>query len=180
MRIRVSTDADRDAIRSAHLSAFGADDGPVIVRLVDDLLDHADAEALSLVAEADGRLLGHVLFTAARLEPATPRAVARILAPLAVVSDAQKRGIGGALIRDGLERLQSVGVNLVFVLGHPGYYSKFGFRPAGALGFDATHPLKPHQADAWMVRELAPGVIGSVRGRVRCVDVLEQPEHWVE
>ena len=64
-----------------------------------------------------------------------------ILAPLAVVPDAQGQGIGGALIEHGLSLLQRSGVGLVFVLGHPGYYPRHGFEPAGRLGFDAPFPI---------------------------------------
>jgi predicted N-acetyltransferase YhbS len=89
-------------------------------------------------------------------------------------------GIGGALIGEGLKRLAESGVGLVFVLGHPGYYAKFGFRPAGALGLEAPYPIPPAHADAWMVRELRPGLIGSVQGRIRCARTLDQPQHWRE
>lgn len=72
------------------------------------------------------------------------------------------------------------GVELVFVLGHPDYYPRYGFKPAGVLGYEAPYPIPDEQADAWMVQELRPGVIDSVSGKVICADVMNQPEHWRE
>jgi putative acetyltransferase len=68
----------------------------------------------------------------------------------------------------------------VFVLGHPEYYPRFGFRPAGALGMDAPYPIPERHADAWMVQALRPGLLGQVRGTVRCADTLNDPRHWRE
>ena len=72
------------------------------------------------------------------------------------------------------------GTGLVFVLGHPGYYPRFGFEPAGRLGFKAPYPIPDEAAEAWMVQELSPGFIGRVSGTVRCCEVLDRPEHWQE
>jgi putative acetyltransferase len=76
--------------------------------------------------------------------------------------------------------LSESGVELVFVLGHPDYYPRYGFKPAGVLGYEAPYPIPDEQADAWMVQELRPGVIDSVSGKVICADVMNQPEHWRE
>ena len=89
-------------------------------------------------------------------------------------------GVGGLLIREGLKRLSEAGVDLVFVLGHPGYYPKHGFQTAGVLGFEAPYPIPEKDAGAWMVQELRSGVIGRVSGTVQCCDVLNQPQHWRE
>ena len=73
-----------------------------------------------------------------------------------------------------------MGVGLVFVLGHPGYYPKYGFVPAGTRGFEAPYPIPPEHADAWMVQELQLGMIGSFMGQVECTDTLNDPKHWRE
>jgi predicted N-acetyltransferase YhbS len=135
---------------------------------------------LSLVAETDGKLVGHILFTVARLQPGNQEVSVRILAPLAVSTDFQCEGIGGVLIKEGLKELAESGVDLVFVLGHPGYYPKFGFQTAGLLGLQAPYPIPSQHADAWMVQELNTGVIGSIDGRVQCSKILNQPQHWHE
>ncbi len=180
MNIRNTDVSERAAIRSVHERAFG-DQGREIADLVSGLLDDETAvPLLSLAAEIEGRMVGHVLFTAVRLQSDGRSVASRILAPLGVVSEQQGEGIGGALIREGLRRLASSGVELVFVLGHPGYYSKFGFRPAGVLGLDAPYPIPDEHRDAWMVQALKPGVIGNVKGTIRCAAVLDQPRHWQE
>ncbi|MCP4693940.1 MAG: N-acetyltransferase [Desulfobacterales bacterium] len=103
-----------------------------------------------------------------------------ILAPLAIIPGAQGKGVGGKLIVEGLRQLTESNMDLVFVLGHPGYYPKFGFKPAGAVGFEAPYPIPEKDAAAWMVQELRPGVIGSLSGKIICADALHQPEHWRE
>jgi predicted N-acetyltransferase YhbS len=182
LKIRQSTESDRIAIYGIHNSAFGQQQGREIVELVNDLLDDETAKPLlSLVAEIDGKLVGHILFTVARLQTGNQEEVSiRILAPLAVSADYQGEGIGGLLIEKGLKELAKSGVDLVFVLGHPGYYPKFGFQTAGLLGFQAPYPIPPQHADAWMVQELKAGVIGSVDGRLQCSKILNQPQHWRE
>jgi len=180
LQIRRSTESDRTAIRDIHASAFGEEQGEEIIELVNGLLEDSTAEPLlSLVAETGGRLVGHILFTVAKLQ-SDQEISARILAPLAVSSEFQDAGVGGALIREGLKKLAGSGVDLVFVLGHPGYYPRFGFQTAGALGFEPPYPIPSEHADAWMVQELKVGVIGSVEGGVQCSKVLNQPQHWRE
>lgn len=172
---------DRDAILAIHMNAFGVDDGEVIAKLVDEMLDDATGEPmLSLVAEADVELVGHLLFTSARIEPDHGQVSAKILAPLSVVQHRQRQGIGGRLIHAGLRQLEEVGVDLVFVLGYPDYYSRFGFKPAGVQGFQATYPIPLQNAGAWMVKELTPGTMEGCQGIVRCSKALDHPKYWIE
>jgi len=181
VKIRSAARMDRDAIGEVHVQAFGAEEGPSIAALVNDLRrDETAAPLLSLVAVDRERLIGHILYSRVRVVPCEDQVSARILAPLAVLPEAWGRGVGGRLIRTGLNQLQSSGVELVFVLGHPGYYSRFGFEPAGIHGLAAPYPIPEARADAWMVRELASGAVGSVTGKVQCARVLDQPEHWQE
>ena len=98
----------------------------------------------------------------------------------ASIPEAQKKGVGGALIRDGLKRLTEAGVELVFVLGHPDYYPREGFRPAGQFGFDAPYPIPEKNAGAWMVLELKSGLIGKVKGTVKPADAINRPDAWRE
>jgi len=105
MKIRRSTESDRIDISGIHTSAFGQEQGQEIVELVNALLDDDTAKPLlSLVAETDGRLAGHILFTVARLQPEDQEVSVRILAPLAVSSHFQGKGVGGVLIREGLKQ----------------------------------------------------------------------------
>lgn len=177
--IRHTSDADLGSICYLHRSAFGETEGPQIVDLVCGLFnDETALPLLSLTAEEDRHVVGHVLFTRAWIEGSEQNVRASILAPLAVLPTHQKTGIGGTLIREGLEQLAWSGVDLVFVLGHPSYYPKFGFRPAGRLGFAAPHPIPVEHEDAWMVQQLRAGVLGRVKGTVHCADVLSRPEYW--
>jgi putative acetyltransferase len=178
VRIRPAVDTDLDAVLSVERLAFGYDKEAELVR---DLLDDPSARpVLSLLAFKQDRAVGHILFTAARLAGATDPVPLALLAPLAVVPDAQKQGIGGQLIEHGLKLLSGAGTGLVFVLGHAAYYPRFGFRPAGPCGFEAPYPIPDEHAEAWMVQALVPGLLGRLRGRVVCADALQRPEHWRE
>jgi putative acetyltransferase len=178
MYIREASDSDLNDVLFVERVAFGYDKEAELVR---DLLGDSSAKPLfSLLAFNDDRVVGHILFTSARLEKAPNAASISILAPLAIVPDAQNQGIGGKLIEKGLQLSTNSGVDLVFVLGHPEYYPRYGFKPAGHLGFEAPYPIPDENAGAWMVQELRPGVIGSVYGKVVCAEALNKPEHWRE
>jgi putative acetyltransferase len=175
LRIVEASAADLEDVLFVERSAFGGDAEAELVR---DLADDPSARPLlSLLAREDARPLGHVMFTAARLEGAPRDVSISILAPLAVVPDAQRRGIGGRLIESGIQRLVKSGVELVFVLGHPEYYSHHGFEPASRHGLAPPYPISPEEA--WMVRALRPGVIGHVHGTVACASAMNRPELWL-
>jgi putative acetyltransferase len=175
--IRQGVDADLPGILSIHRAAFPSE-------RVDDLTaallgDPSARPVLSLVALADGGVVGHILFTAARLQPGLPYRCA-ILAPLAVAPQWQRRGIGGSLVAEGLTLLARSGIQAVFVLGHPAYYPRFGFKPAGRLGFAAPYPIPDENADAWMVLSLGGELPGPNIGTVRCAEAMDRPEYWRE
>ena len=176
MRIRESLESDLRDVLHVESQAFGNDKES---ELVNNLLSDSSAmPLLSLMAFNDERAIGHILFTQARLADTDDPVSAVILAPLAVIPEEQGKGVGGQLIKEGLRLLSESGVELVFVLGDPGYYTRHEFRPASALGFDAPYATPAEYANAWMVQELRPGVVESVSGKVVCADVLNQPELW--
>ncbi len=142
------------------------------------LEDPSARPLLSLVARDGGRPVGHILFTSVTLTGTQDGSPMAILAPLAVVPDAQRLGIGGALIERGVEILRHRGVDLVFVLGHPDYYPRHGFEPAGRHGLEPPFPVRPDEA--WMVRALRPMVLDTVSGTIECADELSKPEYWRE
>ena len=181
MEIRKSTKSDVPDIRSVETAAFGGEKGKEIADLVNDLLADPTAKPLlSLVAIKDSKTVGHILFTKVKIINSNHPVSAMILAPLAVHPNVQSQGIGGQLIQEGIKRLSESGVELIFVLGHPTYYPRYGFKTAGILGFEACHPIPNEHADAWMVQQLRPDVIGNISGKVQCSDVLNQPQHWRE
>lgn len=176
IEIRNTTDMDLDDILRINRAAFGQDEE---ANLVLDLLQDDSARPLVSLLAFDGDMaVGHVLFTRVGIGDDGPPAA--ILAPMAVVPDQQKRGIGDRLIRAGLEQLKASEVELVFVLGWPDYYPRHGFKPAGERGFDAPYPIPVEVAGAWMVLELKPGVIETTGGTIRCADKLNRPELWRE
>ncbi len=177
MDIREALDSELEDVLFVERAAFGQDDEAELVRNL--LHDRSAKPLLSLLAFQDEQPVGHILFTKASLTTAPNLAIA-ILAPLAVVPEAQRQGIGAQLIETGLERLARSGVELVFLAGYPEYYSRRGFQPASNLGFEPPYPMPEQYPDAWMVRELRTGAIASVSGQVICADALNQPEYWRE
>ena len=122
-------------MRDVHLQAFG-DHGLVVADLVDTLRDTiTPQDGLSLVAERDRQVVGHIMFTRSLLDAPRRLVEVQVLSPLAVMPEFHKRGIGSALVRHGLEILAGRAVPLVFLEGDPGYYSRFGFAPGSGLGF---------------------------------------------
>jgi len=181
MNIRNTTEADDQRIRQVHEAAFGPGAGRTIADLAVALLHDATASPLiSLLAWAESEPVGHVLFTHVSISGPEEPPVAHILAPLAVVPGRQRHGTGVQLVRRGLTVLAEAGCEIVFVLGHPEYYPRFGFQPADRYGFYAPYPIPEKNANAWMVLELRPGVIEKSAGKVQCADVLNAPEHWRE
>lgn len=178
LKIKIATDPDLTDVLRIQKEAFGYDKES---HLVNSLLgDDSAKPLLSLLATDNGDAVGHILFTRVLITGHENSVSAMILAPLAITPPAQDKGIGGKLIRAGLKELSKSKVDLVFVLGHPGYYPRFGFKPAGVCGFEAPYPIPEKDADAWMVQELTPGVIGSISGKIICADMLDEPEHWRE
>jgi putative acetyltransferase len=177
MFTRETDDADLNDILYVEREAFNSDKE---ANLTKDMLSDPTAKPLiSLLAYVENQPVGHVLFTTGHLSN-NPQIVLSILAPLAVVPKFQRQGVGGSLIKKGLSLLSKANVDLVFVLGHPQYYPKFGFTPAGKLGFEAPYPIPEKDAGAWMVQAFRPNVIRYVTGKVECCDALNKPEHWRE
>ena len=181
LEIRSATEADlRDVLHIEH-TAFGDAEGDEIVELVENILDDKSAQPrVSLIALQNSRPVGHILFSKAHIEDATRTVSAALLAPLAVMPDAQSMGIGGHLIDEGLYRLKKEEIQIVFVLGHPKYYPRHGFVPAGQLGFEAPYPIPEEHTNAWMVQALKPNALDGLAGRVRCCNALDQQRYWVE
>lgn len=136
MEIRDEQPEDVETVAHVRRAAFGGDHGVVVVALADDLRSMVSGgDGLSLVAEADGRVVGHVLFSRGLLDSPSRLIAVQILSPVSVAPAFQQRGIGAALIARGLETLSARGVPAVFLERDPGYYSRLGFVPAAPFGF---------------------------------------------
>lgn len=158
MIIREETPADIPAVRRINDLAFGGlDEGATV-----DLLRQRGKHLLSLVAEQDGEIVGHILFTAMTIETPGGIVPAVGLAPMAVLPAHQRQGVGSALIRAGLQRLREDGHRVCFVLGHPTYYPKFGFERSDRYNLACTYEEAP--PEAFMVLALVPGELDDLSG----------------
>jgi putative acetyltransferase len=159
--IRPETPADHSSIRRVNAEAFGRGAEAALV----DALRSSPAfiPELSLVAEEASGLVGHILFTRIVLRDGGVTHDALALAPMAVRPAFQNRGFGSALVRQGLDEARRLGHAVVIVQGHPRYYPRFGFVPAGALGIRSPFDARP---EAFLALGLKPGALDDVRGLV--------------
>ena len=146
------------AVRLVNEAAFGQPDEA-------DLVDGLRTEGVvlvSLVAEVEQRIVGHILFTRMWIEMGNRSVPAVALAPMAVLPEYQRRGIGQRLVRQGLNLLRRQGEQIVIVVGHPAYYPRFGFSCETARFLESPFP-----AEVFLAMELSPGALDGIRGRVR-------------
>lgn len=159
MIVRPEQVADRAAVRAVNAAAFET-------RAEADLVDALREQVrplISLVAEADGAVVGHILFSPVTID-GRPDLRLLGLAPMAVVPDHQRHGVGTALVRAGLDRCRQLGVGVVVLLGHPAYYPRFGFVPATRFGIGCEYDAP---GEAFMLIELQPGYLRGVTGTAR-------------
>ena len=165
VNIRAETAADLDAIRHVNRLAFGQHDE---ARLVDALRDGGYVRA-SLVAEKDGQVVGHILFSDLPIITGAGTVPALALAPMAVLPGFQNQGVGSALVQRGLEVCRQQGHRIVVVLGHPHFYPRFGFSSKLAEQLESPYSGR----ESFMAVELVPGALDGVTGRV-----LYPPPFW--
>jgi len=156
--IRPETEQDRQAVWSVNRAAFETD---AEADLVDALRDGGYVE-VSLVAEVDGEIVGHILFSPLPVIMEVGTVDSLSLAPMAVLPSHQRQGVGSRLVEAGLEACREKGCKIAVVLGHTEFYPRFGFSA------DLAQPLKSPfgGGDAWMAMELVPGALTGVEGRV--------------
>jgi len=157
MTVRPERTEDASRVRFVNELAFGQ---PAEADLV-ERLRQARTHSLSLVAE-DDTVVGHILFTPVVIESAGRRVVGMGLAPMAVVPDRQRQGIGSHMVRRGLDILREGGCPFVVVVGHPDYYPRFGFEPASRHGLVSQWEGVPDAA--FMVVVLDADAMAGVSG----------------
>jgi len=159
MLIRDERETDHAAVHAVNAAAFPT---PLEADLVDALRRQAHP-LISLVAESNGTILGHILFSPVTLD-GRPDLRLMGLAPMAVTPEHQSTGIGSALVRAGLAACKEHGFSAVVVLGHPEYYPRFGFAPAVRWGLRSEYDVPD---EVFMALELVPGALRDATGTIK-------------
>lgn len=160
IQVREETRGDMPAVRAVNRAGFGR------IQEVDlvDRLRKTCRELLSLVAIAEMGVVGHILFTPVGIFGPAGSIKGAGLAPVAVVPEFQKRGVGTALIRAGIKKLKQKGCPVIVVLGHPGYYPRFGFVPGRTQGIQCEWEVPQ---EAFMILLLDPMARWDIQGTAR-------------
>jgi putative acetyltransferase len=157
--IRSERPEDAPAVRALNRAAFARDEEGNLV----DRLRASGKLPVTLVAEEDGVIVGHIAFSRVSCPENEEAAPGAGLGPMAVAPDRQNEGIGSKLVREGVEACRGAGFGYLVVLGHPEYYPRFGFVPAGLFGIGCRWPVPE---EVFMVRELSTGALDGIRGLV--------------
>ena len=176
MNIRIAANQDRDDVQRVHLCAFPEGEREIVSKLAIDLLsEKTTPQTISLVAEIDGSIVGHIAFSPVTIDN-NENFQGYILAPLGVKPDWQKRRIGSRLIEYGMGQLSDMEVNVVFVYGDPKYYGRFGFSPDVAQKY--TTPYKLQYLSGWQAIVLKECDIEKPPVAITCVTSLCDPQLW--
>jgi len=176
MHIRISTSLDRDDIHSVHWSAFAEGEREIVSKLAVNLLsEESTPQTISLVAESENIVIGHVAFSPVTIDN-SGNVQGYILAPLGVNPDHQKRRIGSKLIERGMQQLSRMGVDILFVYGDPKYYSKFGFSADAAERY--IPPYKLQYPFGWQGITLNKCSTGKSSIQIACITSLCDPALW--
>ena len=139
------------------------------------LYEETNPGTISLVAEVDGAVVGHIAFSPVTINN-NKSWVGYILAPLGVKPEYQKRLIGSKLIESGMGRLSKMGVNVVFVYGDPEYYGRFGFNPDVASRYSPPYELQ--YPFGWQAIALNEADFTDSAVKISCVAPLCDPDLW--
>jgi putative acetyltransferase len=176
VNIRIATNQDRDDVQRVYSSAFPKGESEIVSKLAIDLLsEKTTPRTISLVAETDGAIVGHIAFSPVTIEN-NESWQGYILAPLAVKPDYQKRRVGSKLVEYGMKQLSAVGVNVVFVYGDPQYYGRFGFSADAAHQY--TAPYRLQYPFGWQAIVLNKYDIEKSPVVISCVNSLRDPKLW--
>jgi putative acetyltransferase len=160
MNIRDELSSDIENIWEIKIDAFETEDEPILV----NALRSSGCTYISLVAESEDKVVGHILFTPVELSGNKNNLKIMGLAPMAVSSQYQNKGIGSKLVKAGLERCKSLGYDAVVVLGHPNYYPRFGFIPSVKFGIKSEYEVPD---EVFMILELVQGSLKNHKGIIK-------------
>jgi len=160
LTVRPEKPEDMDSIRYVNAQAFGQENESELI----DKLRNRGVLTISLVAVQDGEIVGHIAFSPVVIESGPSSFEAIGLAPMAVLPAYQRQGIGGQLVRAGIEECRRLGHEIIVLVGHPDYYPRFGFVPARPKGIECEFEVPE---EAWMISELREGALAGRLGMVR-------------
>jgi putative acetyltransferase len=176
MHVRIATSLDQDNVHSVQWSAFAGGEREIISKLAVNLLaEETTPQTISLVAETEGAVVGHVAFSPVTID-SNKNFQGYILAPLGVKPDYQKRRIGTKLIESGMQKLSRMDVDILFVYGDPQYYSRFGFSVDAAERY--IPPYKLQYPFGWQGTALNECKNGKSFVKTACVTSLCDPALW--
>ena len=158
MHVRPEEPADALAVRRINQTAFSSALEADIV----EAIRKQEKSVVSLVADSNGQVVGHILFSPVSLSGKSKLRLMG-LGPMAVLPSHQRKGIGSALVREGLDRCREMACDAVVVLGHPEYYSRFGFVPASRYEISCEYDVPD---EVFMLLEFEPRSLEGVAGKV--------------
>lgn len=176
MNLRKTVSSDCESIRNIHLSAFPKEERELVAKLAVDLLLHPTTPpTISFVAEDNGLLIGHVVFSPVTVH-GQPDIRAWILAPLSVMPEHHRRGIGSDLVRTGMQQAADTGADICFVYGDPAFYNRFGFTAETAAPYTPPYPLQ--YPFGWQAAMLGETESNKTEVSISCVSPLHDPALW--
>lgn len=158
MKIRIEKPEDKQAIYAVNKAVFPTNAEAKLV----DTLRAEPIPTISLVAEIDDKIVGHIFFSPVSLS-GHPELLVIGLAPMAVLPDYQNQGIGLALVTAGLDACKEAGYQAAVVLGHPEFYPRFGFLPSTQFNIDSEYDVPP---EVFMTLELEEHALINKNGRI--------------
>lgn len=167
--IRPEKSEDFNTIYKINKKAFN---GEVEARLIDKIRQSDNfVPELSLVALKDDKIVGHILFSRVKIKIKGAEKLILALAPIAVLPELQKKGIGSLLVKKGLQTCKGFDYDIIVVIGHPEFFPRFGFTPARKRGLEVSFGVEI-PSEAFMVCELKKDALKDIRG------IIEFPSYF--
>lgn len=176
MIIRSATEKNGHEIHEVYQGAFQEDEGDIVANLAVNLLsEKTTPQTISLVAETEGAVVGHVAFSPVTIG-SNKNLQGYILAPLGIKPEYQHQRTGSQLIKNGMQQLARLDVDILFVYGDPKFYSRFGFSTDQSNLF--VPPYKLQYSFGWQLKQLKDCVFPGTPVPLECVKSLMKPELW--
>jgi putative acetyltransferase len=162
MIIRTETVSDFEEVYELNKLVFGRDDESKLIERI--RLSKQFIPELSIVIEEQNGIIGHVLLSKAEVVENDVSYEVIVLAPIAINPKHQRKGLGSKLIQEAFSKCKELGYGLIFLIGHPTYYPRFGFKPARKYHFELKQFIV--RDEVFMVCELFEGELNKVKGEL--------------